>query len=73
MATLLPLGKALSNGSLARASKAFVSVGGEEEAALLVIFEIGEHPVGQGRCLAQPAWGRPVAACSSSSPWTRNA
>ncbi len=52
---LLPLGKALSNGSLARASRLSWPIGREEEAPFLAVLEVGDHPVGQGPGFPQPA------------------
>ena len=52
---LLPLGKALSNGSLAPRQQALVADGGEEEAPFLAVLEVGDHPIGQGPGFPQPA------------------
>ena len=52
---LLPLGRALSNGSLGRASRLSWSSAVKKKPAFLAVLEVGDHPVGQRPGLAQPA------------------
>ena len=54
IATLLPLGRALSNGSLGRASRLSWSPAVKKKPPVLGIGEVGDHPVGQGSGLVQP-------------------